>query len=77
MTTLIKEHLDDLVKNTFTMDLQQLIAYGTTVSIANVDPESGRIINEAIDARRLYLADEDVTGLVINGEISAEETRDD
>lgn len=77
MTTLVKEHLDKLVKNTFTMDLQELVTYGTIISIANIDSESGRIINEAIDTRRLYLTSEDITGLAVNGEISAEETRDD
>jgi len=77
MTTLIKDHLDDLVKNTVSMNLDQLIAYGTSVSMANIDEESGRIIYEAIDARRLYLTSEDISGLIVNGEISAEETRDD
>jgi ABC-type metal ion transport system substrate-binding protein len=77
MTVLTKNHLNRLIQKPRAMDLHQLNVYGTSISMADIDSNSTSLINKAIDARRLYLTSEDITGLVVNGEVSAEETRDD
>lgn len=77
MTTLHEDYLKELTAKISAMELDQLYTYGVSVSMAYLDPSSSRVLHEAIDARTIFLTCEDASGLVINGEVSAEETRDD